>query len=144
MRSAVLGFFDPEYVVDGGVRVSHGIDVDGWGTLVGMSGQGEAPFSYAAIRPYAVVGSLEELDGPVRGVVRLSLELAWGGRTEFDLDDDYDRAAVYKIVLEEGSVEHQRELINGRLLAEHWDEVLPARQVRALWELRFPELRHAA
>lgn len=109
-----------------------------------MSVQGEAPFSYAAIRPYAVVGSLRELRGPVHGLVRLPLELVWGGRAEFDLDDDYDRAAVYKIVLEEGGAEHQRELINERLLVEHWDEVLPARQVRALWERRFPELRHAA
>lgn len=109
-----------------------------------MSGQGEAPFSYAAIRPYAVVGSLEELQGPERGVVGLPLELAWGGRTEFDLGDDYDRAAVYKIVLEEGGVEHQRVLINARLLVEHWEEVLPARQVRVLWERRFPQLRHAA
>jgi hypothetical protein len=72
------------------------------------------------------------------------MELTWGGRTEFDLDDAYDRAAVYKIVLEEGGADHQRRLINGRLLLEHWSEVLPARQVRARWEQRFPELRHAA
>lgn len=75
-------------------------------------------------------------------MVALPLELAWGGRTEFD--DDYDRAAVYKIVLEEGRVDHQRRLISGRLLVKHWDEIVPARPVRALWERHFPQLRHAA
>jgi len=109
-----------------------------------MSGQGGAPFSYAETRPYEVAGSLEELQGPEHGVVALPLELAWSGRTEFDLDDDYDRAAAYKIVLEEGAGRHLRQLINGRLLVEHWREVLPARPVRALWERRFPELRRAA
>jgi hypothetical protein len=47
-------------------------------------------------------------------------------------------------VLEEGAGRHLRQLINGRLLVEHWREVLPARPVRALWERRFPELRRAA
>jgi hypothetical protein len=115
-----------------------------WGTLVDMSGHSGAPYSYAETRPYAVVDALDELRGPEHGVVRLPLELAWGGRTEFDLDDDYDRVAVFKIVLEEGAEEHLRELINARLLREHWQEILPARPVRALWERRFPELRHAA
>jgi hypothetical protein len=112
--------------------------------MVGMSSRSGAPFSYAEVRPYVVVGSLDELRGPEHGVVALPLELAWGGRTEFDLDDDYDRAAVYKIVLEEGGVDHLRRLVNGRLLVEHWSEVLPARPVRVRWEQRFPELRRAA
>lgn len=112
--------------------------------MVGMNSQGGAPFSYAEVRPYAVVGSLDELRGPEHGVMALPMELAWGGRAEFDLDDDYDRAAVYKIVLEEGRVDHLRRLVNGRLLVEHWSEVLPARPVRARWEQRFPELRRVA
>ena len=116
----------------------------GWGTLVTMSGRSGEPFSYADIRPYEVAESLSELWGPEHGVVTLPLELAWGGRTEFDLDDDYDRAAVYKIVLEEGNAEHLRRLINRRLLVEHWPEILPARPVRALWERRFPQLRRVA
>ncbi|GAA4227863.1 hypothetical protein GCM10022254_16600 [Actinomadura meridiana] len=109
-----------------------------------MKGHKAAPFSYAETKPYAAVESLGELQGPEHGVVVLPLELAWGGRTEFDLDDDYDRAAVYKIVLEEGGMEHQRRLINRRLLVKHWDEIFPARPVRALWERRFSQLRHAA
>jgi hypothetical protein len=66
------------------------------------------PFSYADVRPYAVAGSLDELRGPEHGAVELPRELAWSGRRRFDLDDDYDRAAVDKIILEEGREEHFR------------------------------------
>lgn len=107
------------------------------------SGAG-GPFSYAEIRPYAVAASLEELRGPVHGALQLPRELAWGGRRRFDLDDDYDRAAAYKIILEEGREEHFRRLLNAGVLRRHWPEIPPARRVRALWESRFPELRRAS
>ncbi|ONM48167.1 hypothetical protein B0T44_24240 [Nocardia donostiensis] len=74
----------------------------------------------------------------------MPIELAWSGRREFDLDDDYDRAAVYKIVLDEGTAKNLRELVNGRLLVMIWPQILPARPVRALWERIFPQLRAAA
>ncbi|GGK40706.1 transcriptional regulator [Nocardia camponoti] len=109
-----------------------------------MSDHRAAPFSFAEVRPYEVVSSLADLHGPEHGVLRLPTELAWGGRTEFDLDDSYDRTAAYKIVLEEGTDRHLRELISGRLLAAIWAQMRPARQVRALWEKQFPQLRAGA
>lgn len=68
-----------------------------------MSSRKGALFSYAEVRPYAAAESLEELCGPAHGVLELPQELAWSGRRRFDLDDDYDRAAAYKILLEEGA-----------------------------------------
>ncbi|WP_330251495.1 hypothetical protein OG874_35970 [Nocardia sp. NBC_00565] len=59
-----------------------------------MSDHAGTPFSFAEVRPYEVVDSLVELRGPEHGVLRLPVELAWGGRTEFDLDDAYDRTAA--------------------------------------------------
>ncbi|WP_187361325.1 hypothetical protein [Phytoactinopolyspora mesophila] len=103
-----------------------------------------APFSYADIKPYAVPSQLEELRGPEHGLVTLPHEVAWGGRREFNLDDDYDRAAMYKIVLEEGQEADQRRLLNRAILRREWRNILPARQVRTLWENRFPELGRAA
>jgi hypothetical protein len=108
-----------------------------------MSSRNEAPFSYAETRPYAVAESFEELRGPAHGVLELPRELAWSGRRRFDLDDDYDRAAAYKIILEEGQEEDFRRYLNARLLRSHWHDILPARQVQALWERHFPELRRA-
>ncbi|AYF78466.1 hypothetical protein D7D52_36775 [Nocardia yunnanensis] len=109
-----------------------------------MSERISTPFSFAEVKPYEVVDSLAELHGPEHGVLRLPVELAWGGRTEFDLDDEYDRTAVYKIVLEEGTKQHLEELVNGRVLAAIWHQMRPARLVRALWEKQFPQLRTAA
>jgi hypothetical protein len=102
-----------------------------------------APFTYADVRPYAVADSLDELRGPAGGALELPHELVWSGRRRFDLDDDYDCAAAYKIILEEGREEHFRRFLNGRLLRRHWREIMPARRVRALWEGRFPELGRA-
>lgn len=100
------------------------------------------PFSVADVKPYAVPARLDDLQGPDRGVVTLPRDLAWSGCRAFDLDDEYDRAAMYKIVLEEGQEADQRRLLNWRLLRRDWRNLIQARQVRALWENRFPELRH--
>lgn len=101
------------------------------------------PFSVADVKPYAVPARLDDLRGPEHGIVTLPCDVAWSGRREFDLDDEYDRAAMYKIVLEEGQEADQRRLLNWRLLRRDRRNLFPARQVRALWENRFPELRHA-
>jgi hypothetical protein len=109
-----------------------------------MSTIGNARFTYAEVRPYAVPEDLDELQGPVHGVVVLPHELAWSGRREFDLDDTYDRTALYKIVLEEGGRQDLRRFLNKELLQRHWSDLRPARQVRTRWEQRFPGLCHAA
>lgn len=109
-----------------------------------MSTSEDARFSYAEVRPYEMPDQLDELEGPVHGVIVLPRELAWSGRREFDLDDAYDRAALYKIVLEEGGRQDFRRLLNEEVLRRHWPELRPARQVRARWEQRFPGLGHAA
>lgn len=110
----------------------------------GMGSEPIGPFSYAELKPYAVPGSLDELEGPEHGLIWLPHHLAWSGRREFDLDDDYDRAALYKVVLEEGQQEDVRRFLSHRILRLIWSGIVPARQVRGLWERRFPELRRAA
>jgi hypothetical protein len=101
-------------------------------------------FSYAQVRPYAIAESLDDLHGPVHGELELPHELAWSGRRQFNLDDEYDRAAAYKIILEEGREQHFRRYLNADLLRSNWQEIRPARRVRQLWEERFPDLRRAA
>lgn len=63
------------------------------------------PFSYADVKPYSVPDALDDLHGSERGVITLPHQAAWGGRREFD--HDYDRAAMNKIVLEEGQESDQ-------------------------------------
>lgn len=114
---------------------------DGLRQTMSMPGDSGTRYSFGEARPYEVVDSLSELRGPQHGVLRLPTEPAWGGRREFDLDDDYDRSAADKIVLDEGTARNLRELVNGRLLVMIWPHVRPARPVHALWERVFPQLR---
>jgi hypothetical protein len=108
-----------------------------------MGSDARVPFTHAETRPYAVAESLDELRGPVRGDLELPHELAWSGRGRFDLDDDYDRAAAYKIILEEGREEHFRRYLNSWLLRRYWREIVPTRPCPRPWEAAFPELRRA-
>ena len=45
---------------------------------------------------------LDELRGPVRGVIVLPRHLSWPGMREFDLSDDGIRRSMYGIVLTQG------------------------------------------
>ena len=57
----------------------------------GHTGRMDRP-GYAERRSYAVPESLGDLAGPRHGVSRLPELIAWTGRTEYDLDDEADRA----------------------------------------------------
>jgi len=94
-------------------------------------------------RPIAVPSSLDELDGPVTGVLQLPLDVyASGGgtRERFDLSDSAMRSAMYQIVLTEGELRHVRQLVNAEELRRSWSEMWLPADVRASWETHFPEL----
>ncbi len=100
---------------------------------------------YAAVRPYTVPDTLDELTGPTRGVIELPGNLDWGPRRVYDLDDFSDSRLLYmRVIRESAHVEDLRRFLNAMVLTRLWPQlVLPAR-VRALWEERFPSLGRAA
>jgi hypothetical protein len=100
---------------------------------------------YAAVRPYTVPDTLDELTGPTSGVVELPGHLDWGPRREYNLDDFSDSRLLYMRVIRESThVEDLRKFLNVQVLIRLWPQlVLPAR-VRALWQDRFPSLDRAA
>lgn len=108
------------------------------------SSPAEGRVYFRDIKPYAVVASLDQLRGPVGGVVELSHSVLWapgGGRV--DLDEPGGVGLAYRAVLAEGTVEDQVQVLNrGRLVAA-WPELMLPRRVRQMWESRFPELRQA-
>lgn len=109
-------------------------------TLLGVTGR-----TYADNRPYLLPETLEELVGPVTGVVRLPLRLDWSERAEFHLDDSAERNVMYERVIREATqAEDLRSFLNETVLYQVWRRLfLPAR-VRQSWEQRFPDLRLAA
>ncbi|MGH3712482.1 MAG: hypothetical protein ACRDT4_03335 [Micromonosporaceae bacterium] len=100
---------------------------------------------YADHRPYVVSDSLEELSGPVAGVVELPLHLDWSEQGRYDLADVRELAVMYERVLREAQdVEDLRRFLNGVVLRRVWHRLFLPRRVRDLWEGRFPDLSRAA
>jgi transcriptional regulator with XRE-family HTH domain len=70
--------------------------------------------------------------------IRLPLHLHWSRPDEtFDLADRQDRAAVYSIVLREGTPNDVVELVDPRLLFDLWDDIALPKPIRAAWEEHF-------
>jgi len=63
---------------------------------------------------------LEELRGPVKGVIVLPRHLSWPGMREFDVTDDSIRRSMYGIVLTQGRRNDVARFLNARLLIQDW------------------------
>ncbi|HLQ54050.1 MAG TPA: hypothetical protein VK162_07230 [Streptosporangiaceae bacterium] len=63
---------------------------------------------------------LDELRGPVRGVIVLPRHLSWPGMREFDLSDDRVRRSMYGMVLTQGRRNDVARFLNAGLLREDW------------------------
>lgn len=115
-------------------------DSGGSGKLQGVTGR-----TYAENRPYLVPETMEELAGPLTGLVTLPLRLDWSERAAFCLDVPAERNLMYERVIREATRPGDlREYLNGAVLREVWQSLfLPAR-VRRMWEERFPALNLAA
>jgi len=72
-----------------------------------------------ALRAVAVADSLDDLHGPKHGKVRLPLHLDASARPVYDLDQDYFRQLVYRLVLLEAStVEDLNAWLDGDTLVQ--------------------------
>jgi hypothetical protein len=101
--------------------------------------------SYGSRRPYAVPDALNDLQGPVAGLVELPSTVAWTGRRTYDLAVPADLVVMYeRVIVEAPTVEVLDSLIDrGRLLSA-WAHLYLPQQVRELWQTRFPQLASAA
>ena len=83
---------------------------------------------------------LEELRGPVKGVIVLPRHLSWPGMREFDVSDDGIRRSMYGIVLTQGRRNDVARFLNARLLIEDWPLIRASLdpKLRRWCERRFP------
>ena len=89
-----------------------------------------------------VADSLDDLSGPVHGKVRLPLHLDASAGQDYDVDDDYFRRVLYRVVLlEAGSAEDLTSWLDHDTLVREWPTLYLPRVVRATWENRHPILR---
>lgn len=97
------------------------------------------------IKPYEIPDSLDDLRGPMGGVVELPHAVLWapgGGRVDLDAEGGFGLA--YRAVMAEGTKAEQVAVLNPAVLVAVWQDLLLPRRVRDLWEARFPELRAEA
>jgi len=90
--------------------------------------------------------SLNDLRGPIQGVVELPLHIAWSGMSSYDLGNPRQRMGLYRTVLHEGLREDLPRYLNQDLLLRLWPvlRTLVGRTVRAVWEDAFPQLASRA
>jgi len=87
---------------------------------------------------------LDELRGPVKGVIVLPRHLSWPGMREFDVTDDRTRRSMYGIVLTQGRRNDVARFLNAGLLIQDWPLIRAALdpKLRRWCERRF-QLRAA-
>jgi hypothetical protein len=63
---------------------------------------------------------IEDLRGPVKGVILLPRNLSWPGMRECDVGDDRGRRSLYGMLLAQGQRSDIARFINGGLLRQDW------------------------
>jgi hypothetical protein len=112
-------------------------------TFIGPRGQYESRPG----RRVLVAASLEDLAGPVSGMVTLPLRLYWSGPEGqvFDVADLGVRQWLYETVLREASrPEDLAGLLEQDALVALWPRLFLPRGVRRAWEEQHPLLRAVA
>ena len=94
--------------------------------------------------PYEVAESLEKLQGPGEGVLKLPHHVYWGPEADCDLGQLEGVYKAYQAILREGTRVDHEQLLNAGLLVKVWSGLMLPVRVRDLWENKFPQLvRHS-
>jgi hypothetical protein len=102
-------------------------------------GGGVPPTRYR--RPYAVAESLDLLQGPSTGTVRLPTHLDWSGHAVYDLDTPGRIVDLYRAVLiEAASPQDLYAYLDATVLRRLWALLWLPAQLRKAWEHKFPVL----
>jgi hypothetical protein len=92
-------------------------------------------------RPYTVSDSLDLLQGPQSGTVRLPVHLGWSGNAVYDLNAPGRIVDLYRTVLiEAASPQDLQEYLNAAVLRRLWALLWLPAQLRKAWEQKFPVL----
>jgi len=70
--------------------------------------------------PGRLPDQIDDLKGPVKGVVMLPMHLSWPGMRECDVSDDQTRRSMYGMLLSQGKHNDIVRFINAALLTADW------------------------
>jgi len=97
--------------------------------------------SYSDFRPVLIPHNLDLLRGPTHGVVTLPTWIDWSPRKNYNLDDKFDRAAFYRVVISEAQPAEMAEYLDRETLIRVWPSIGISTKISHEWEKRFPQLR---
>jgi hypothetical protein len=105
----------------------------------------EGRLRYADARPFVLPETLDELVGPMSGVVELPTRLAWSGLRSYDVADERQLGLLYETVIREAmDAADVDRYLNEALLRRVWSRLWLPPRIRLAWERRFPLLTQAA
>lgn len=90
--------------------------------------------------PYATPDSLDDLRGPLSGLVEVGGHIDTSMRPIYDLADPADRWALYPAVIRSGTKDEQVSLLNRDALMNLWPTMRLPQRCRRIWREKFPEL----
>ncbi len=97
-------------------------------------------FRYEQTIPYDTPESLDELQGPATGTVRVRPHINTSPDPIYNLAVPSQQWSLYSAVVRDGLPSEQTAILNRGMLLALWPDLnLPAR-CRAIWEDKFPEL----
>ncbi|MDR0990661.1 MAG: hypothetical protein LBL92_04795 [Propionibacteriaceae bacterium] len=90
---------------------------------------------------WAVIDDLNDLRGPDYGTVHLPIELYWGAKPDFDLDQPDQRRPYLQAVLREAPDEtYLARFINRTVLEHDWHRLRLPESLRRAWNNAHPSL----
>lgn len=119
---------------------SHSLELRDNGVMESAGSRPRLPSRWAGVAA-KLPPALENLHGPVGGVVELPLDLAWSGDRRFNLADPGQRYLYHVTVLTSAVTrEHYTSWLNASLLRGDWSRLHLPRPLREIWQEHFPEL----
>lgn len=101
----------------------------------------EKRIRFRDIKPYDIVDSLDDLQGPAHGVIEPEAHrLKPYSRSTVDLDDDGDCEEMYRAALTDCHADVIARYVNKERLLEVWPRLRLDDRVVDLWRNTFPEI----
>ena len=101
----------------------------------------EQRIRFRDLKPYYTVDSLDDLEGPERGMITLPVSIFWSSKhSTFNMDDSADRHQAYSALLSNAQAPQLRQFVNRERLVEDWAAIGLDQRIVDLWNSRHPEL----
>jgi hypothetical protein len=92
------------------------------------------------VKPVFVPKRLEQLQGPLDGIIQLPLSVYWGPKRWFSLTNRNQLRLAYSTLLSEADTIELQTYVNYKVLQSVWLDLVIPEKVRHLWELYQPEV----